>query len=79
MVIHNHSDAAYLVASEARSRAGGFTYMGNHKGNPQIINGSILVIAKIIKSVMSSAADAKIGALFMNAKAIIPLRITCEE
>jgi hypothetical protein len=79
MVIHNHSDAAYLVASEARSRAGGFTYMGNHKGNPQIINGAILVIAKIIKSVMSSAAEAEIGALFMNAKAIIPLRITCEE
>jgi hypothetical protein len=44
MVLHNHSDAAYLVASEARSRAGGFTYMGNHKGQPQIINGAILVI-----------------------------------
>jgi hypothetical protein len=53
--------------------------MGNHKGQPQIINGAILVIAKIIKSVMSSAAEAEIGALFMNAKAIIPLRITCEE
>ena len=53
--------------------------MGNHKGKPQIINGAILVIAKIIKSVMSSAAEAEIGALFMNAKAIIPLRITCEE
>ena len=79
MVIHNHSDAAYLVASEARSRAGGFTYMGNHKGKPQIINGAISVIAKIIKSVMSSAAEAEVGALFMNAKAIIPLRITCEE
>jgi hypothetical protein len=41
MVLDNHSDAAYLVASEARSRAGGFTYMGNHKGQPQIINGAI--------------------------------------
>jgi hypothetical protein len=44
MVFHNHSDRAYLVASEARSRAGGFTYMGNHKGKPQRINGAILVI-----------------------------------
>jgi hypothetical protein len=79
MVIHNHSDAAYLVASEARSRAGGYTFMGNHRNNPQIINGAISVIAKIIKSVMSSAAEAEIGALFMNAKAIVPLRITCEE
>jgi hypothetical protein len=48
IVLHNHSDAAYLVASEARSSSGGFTYMGNHKGQPQIINGAILVIAKII-------------------------------
>jgi hypothetical protein len=37
MVLDNHSDAAYLVASKARRRAGGFTYMGNHKGQPQII------------------------------------------
>jgi hypothetical protein len=60
MVLHNHSDAAYLVAAEARSRAGGFTYMGNHQGKPQIINGAISVIAKIIKSVMSSAAEAEV-------------------
>jgi hypothetical protein len=53
--------------------------MGNHQGRPQIINGAISVIAKIIKSVMSSAAEAEVGALFMNAKALIPLRISCEE
>jgi hypothetical protein len=79
MVLHNHSDAAYLVASEARSRAGGFTYMGNHEGKPQIINGANSVVAKVLKSVMSSAAEAEVGALFMNAKALIPLRIMCEE
>jgi hypothetical protein len=28
---------------------------------------------------MSSAAEAEVGALFKNAKALIPLRITCEE
>ena len=27
MIIHNHSDASYLVESEARSRAGGYTYL----------------------------------------------------
>jgi hypothetical protein len=41
MVLHNHSDAVYLLASEARSRAGGFTYMVNQKGQPQIVNGAI--------------------------------------
>ena len=79
MILHNHSDAAYLVASEARSRAGGFTYLGNNKNNIQIINGSISVIAKIIKSVMSSAAESEVGAIFMNARDILPLRMTCEE
>jgi hypothetical protein len=79
VLLHNHSDAAYLVASAARSRAGGFTYMGNHKGQPQKINGAILVTAKIVKSVKSSAAEAEIRAFFMNAKAIIPLKITCKD
>lgn len=31
MILHNHSDAAYLVATEARSQASGFTYLGNNK------------------------------------------------
>jgi hypothetical protein len=55
--------------------------MGNHRGKPQIINSAISVIAKVIKSVMSSAAEAEVEveALLMNAKAILPLRITCEE
>ena len=28
---------------------------------------------------MASAAEAEVGALYMNAQALIPLRITCEE
>ena len=79
MILHNHSDAAYLVASEARSRAGGYTYLGNKKNNRQIINGPIAIIAKIIKVVMASAAEAEVAALYMNAKELVPLRITCEE
>jgi hypothetical protein len=54
MVLHNHSDAVYLVASKARSRAGGFIDMGNHKGKPQIINGAILAIYEISSKVISS-------------------------
>jgi hypothetical protein len=73
MIKQNHSDAAYLVASEARSRAGVFTYTWGETTNPQIISGAISAIAKIIKSVMSSAAEAEVGALFMNAKEILPL------
>ena len=47
--------------------------------NKQIINGPILIIAKIIKGVMSSVAEAEIGALYMNAIQLLPLRVTCEE
>ena len=79
MILHNHSDAAYLVATGARSRAAGYTYLGNDMNNKQIINGPISIVAKIIKGVMSSAAEAEIGALYMNARQLLPLRVTCEE
>ena len=77
MILFIDSDAAYLVKNGAKSRAAGFFYLGNKDGT--IINGSILVLAKIIKFVMSSAAEAEIAGLFMNAKQAIPLRQTLIE
>ena len=59
------SDAAYLVCPEARSRAGGYHYLGN-KGN-NLFNGLIYVQAKIVKNVMASAAEAEVAGLFINA------------
>ena len=79
MILHNHSDAAYLVATGARSRAAGYTYFGNNSNKQQIINGPISIIAKIIKMVVSSAAEAEIAALYMNARELLPLRVTCAE
>ena len=35
---------------------------------------SVLVLAKVIKFVMSSAAEAELAALFMNAKLAVPIR-----
>ena len=43
------------------------------------MNGSIAVMAKIIKNVMASAAEAEVGALYMNAQLALPMRITLEE
>ena len=77
MILFIDSDAAYLVENGAKSRAAGFFYLGNKDGT--IINGSILVLARIIKFVMSSAAEAEIAGLFMNAKQAIPLRQTLIE
>ena len=54
MILHNHSDAAYLVTTGARSRAAGYKYLGNDTNNKQIMNGPISIIAKILEGVMSS-------------------------
>ena len=42
-------------------------------------NGAVLNIAKIMKNVMSSAAEAEIGALFLNSRQAIPARTTLIE
>ena len=50
-------DAAYLVASKSRTRSAGYHYLGNYYG--KLFNGPIYVLAKVIKAVMSSAAEAE--------------------
>ena len=77
MILHVDSDAAYLVCPEARSRAGGYHYLNNKQGT--IINTPIYVLAKVIKNVMASAAEAEIGALFMNEQEAVPFRHCLQE
>ena len=78
MILKVHSDASYLSESEARSRAGGYFYLGD-KHNKITNNGPIHILAKIIKNVVSSAAEVEIAAIFMNAKDACPIRTTLEE
>ena len=54
-----------------------FSYQNNEKFPPN--NGAILTIAKIIKAVMSLAAEAELGTLYINAKEAIHLRQILEE
>jgi hypothetical protein len=80
MILHIHSDASYLSESEAKSRAGGFFYMGNTaKNDKKLTKGAILIVSKVLQYVMSSAAEAEIGAVFINAKEVAVLRATLEE
>ena len=65
MVLAVHSDAAYLVEPKARSRAGGHFFMSKDSPIPPN-NGAVLNIAQIIKSVMTSAAEAELGALYTS-------------
>ena len=72
MILQGDSDAAYLVCPQARSRAGGYIYVGNTDRN--LFNGPVLVLARVIKNVMASAAEAEVAALYMNAQEMIPMR-----
>jgi hypothetical protein len=59
MILHIHSDASYLSEKEAKSRAGGFLNIGSSTNtDKKLTNGAILIISKVIKHMMSSAAEA---------------------
>jgi hypothetical protein len=58
-ILHIHSDASYRSENEAKSRAGGLFYMGSDtKTNKKLTNGAILIISKVLKHVLCSAAEA---------------------
>ena len=78
MVLAIHSDASYLSEPNARSRAGGHMFMATDEDIPKN-NGAVLNISQIIRAVMSSAAEAELGALFINAKTAVSMRQTLEE
>ncbi len=61
MVLAGHSNASYLSDTNACSRAGEHFFMSNNNAIPSN-NGAILTILQIIKAVMSSVAEAEIGA-----------------
>jgi hypothetical protein len=78
MILAIHSDAGYLNESKARSRAGGHFFLSSDVQNPPN-NGAVLTIAQIIDAVMSSAAEAELGALFINAKEAVHMRRILQE
>ena len=77
MLLRIDSDAAYLVAPRARSRAGGFHYLSNKEGT--LFNGAIYNLVKVLKHVCASAAEAEIGALYANAREATIFRNTLED
>eukprot|EP00804_Cyclotella_cryptica_P029413 CCRYP_013352-RA/>CCRYP_013352-RA protein AED:0.16 eAED:0.24 QI:0/0/0/1/0.2/0.16/6/0/1158 len=78
MILAVHSDASYLSETKACSRAGGHFFLSEDDPSPRN-NGAILTLAQIIKPVMSSAAEAELGALYINARETIPQRHLLNE
>jgi hypothetical protein len=80
MILYIYSDASYLLEREAKRRSWGFFYMGNSADTAnKLTNGALLIIRTVLKHVMSSAAEAEIGAVFINAKEGAVIRTTLEE
>jgi hypothetical protein len=69
MISNIHSDTSYLSERETKSRAGGCFYMGVKTDTAnKLANVEIHIISTVLKHVTSLAAEADIGAVFLNAK-----------
>ena len=81
MILQIHFDASYLTAPKSRSRAGGHFFLGSVPVNnvPIKLNGTIHSLCKILRFVASPAAEAELGALFLNAREEKIVRITLHE
>jgi hypothetical protein len=86
MVLYLHSDASYLSVSKAWSRAGGHFFLSDMSPDPTkpplkppTSNGPLHTTCQIMCNVLASAAEAKIGALFLNGQEALPIRVTLAE
>ncbi len=73
-----HSDASYLSESNARSRAGGYLFLGDCLPG-EIPNAAISYFSVLIATVVTSAAEAEYAALFMVGQAAVSIRNTLAD
>ena len=78
MILAAHADARFLNTYKSRSRAGAHIFLSEKYPKPKL-NGPVLTIAQIIKSVMASSAEAEMEALYITDKNMIPIRNTLIE
>ena len=78
LILAAHSDVSYILETKARIRAGGHFFLSENDEYPTN-NGAVLTISQIIKAVMSSAAEAELGALYLNSREATPQRRLLEE
>jgi hypothetical protein len=70
IVLNIHSDASYLLAANTHSCASRHFFMGWHPdpSKPIKLSGAFFTLCAILHFVVASAAEAKLGALFLNCK-----------
>ena len=81
-----HSNAPYLSVAQVRSRSSGVHFLRNVPPDPDnpedfvpTTNSILLVVCKIMRNIMASAAEAKYGTIFVNAQTDVPIRTTLSE
>ena len=81
MLLQIHSDASYNNEPAARSTAGGHYFLGKppRDGQPIFLNGAIYSLCTVLKLVAASAAEAELGALFLNVQEAKILRLILHE
>jgi hypothetical protein len=75
MQLQIQSDASYLSRTRARSVLGGLHYLGT----TDYINGPFFCTSKLISCIVTSAAEAELGAAFQNAQKGAQFRNTLVE
>jgi hypothetical protein len=79
MVLHISIDDSYLSEAGAHIRTGGDFYLGQKDGQQQMINCQLLVLSRIMKHIMSSAAEVEVevevGSISTNAKELALIRV----
>jgi hypothetical protein len=81
MVMNIILDASYLSEPNARSQASGHFFMGSlpKDGDPIKLNGAFHTLCSILRFVVVSAAEAELGALFLNCQEGMIFKTTLED
>ena len=82
MILYVDSDAAYLVAEKAKSRIAGYYYCSNKTNNIKSpnppLNGPVHIECKLLRHVVTSAAEAETAGLFVNCQKILEIKYMLE-
>ena len=77
MILYADSDAAYLISEGAKSRIAGYFYCSNKSNtkppNPPL-NAPVHVECKLLRHVVTSAAEAETAGLFLNSQKVIEIK-----
>ena len=78
MILNIHSDTSYLLETGACSRACGHFFMGwmQEDNEPIQLNGAFQTNSTIMRYMVASAAEAKLGVLFRNCQTGLIFRQT---